>query len=56
MYDLIIIGAGPAGMSAAVYAARAELDFIVIEGSMMQGGQVLTTYDVDNYLGWHGWI
>lgn len=51
MYDLIIIGAGPAGMSAAVYAARAELNFIVIEGSMMQGGQVLTTYDVDNYLG-----
>lgn len=51
MYDLIIIGAGPAGLSAAVYAARAELDFIVIEGSMMQGGQVLTTYDVDNYLG-----
>ena len=31
MYDLIIIGAGPAGLSAAVYAARAELDFIVIE-------------------------
>lgn len=54
MYDLIIIGAGPAGMSAAVYAARAEFDFIVIEGSMMQGGQVLTTYDVDNYLGLPG--
>lgn len=54
MYDLIIIGAGPAGMSAAVYAARAELDFIVIEGSYMQGGQVLTTYDVDNYLGLPG--
>lgn len=54
MYDLIIIGAGPAGMSAAVYAARAELDFIVIEGSMMQGGQVLTTYDVENYLGLPG--
>lgn len=54
MYDLIIIGAGPAGMSAAVYAARAELNFIVIEGSMMQGGQVLTTYDVDNYLGLPG--
>lgn len=54
MYDLIIIGAGPAGLSAAVYAARAELDFIVIEGSMMQGGQVLTTYDVDNYLGLQG--
>ena len=41
-------------MTAAVYAARAELDFIVIEGSMMQGGQVLTTYDVDNYLGLPG--
>lgn len=54
MYDLIIIGAGPAGLSAAVYAARAELDFIVIEGSMMQGGQILTTYDVDNYLGLPG--
>ena len=54
MYDLIIIGAGPAGMSAAVYAARAELNFIVIEASMMQGGQVLTTYDVDNYLGLPG--
>lgn len=54
MYDLIIIGAGPAGMSAAVYAARADLSFIVIEGSMMQGGQVLTTYDVDNYLGLPG--
>ena len=54
MLDLIIIGAGPAGLSAAVYAARAELDFIVIEGSGMQGGQVLTTYDVDNYLGLPG--
>ena len=54
MYDLIIIGAGPAGMSAAVYAARADLSFIVIEGSMMQGGQILTTYDVDNYLGLPG--
>lgn len=54
MYDLIIIGAGPAGLSAAVYAARAELDFMVIEGSMMQGGQILNTYDVDNYLGLPG--
>ena len=54
MLDLIIIGAGPAGLSAAVYAARAELDFVVIEGSGMQGGQVLTTYDVDNYLGLPG--
>lgn len=54
MYDLIIIGGGPAGMAAAIYAARAELDFIVIEGSMMPGGQVLTTSDVDNYPGLPG--
>ena len=46
MYDLIIIGAGPAGMSAAVYAARAELDFIVIEAGAMAGGAVLTTYEL----------
>lgn len=54
MYDLIIIGGGPAGTAAAIYAARAELDFIVIEGSMMPGGQVLTTSDVDNYPGLPG--
>ena len=54
MYELIIIGGGPAGMAAAIYAARAELDFVVIEGSMMPGGQVLTTSDVDNYPGLPG--
>lgn len=52
--DLVIIGSGPAGLSAAVYAARAELDFIVIERSSVSGGQVLTTYEVDNYLGLPG--
>lgn len=51
MYDLIIIGAGPAGMAAAVYAARAELDFIVLEKEMMSGGQIINTYEVDNYPG-----
>lgn len=54
MYDLIIIGGGPAGLSAAVYAARAELNFIVIEGSGMCGGQIINTTDVDNYLGLMG--
>ena len=53
-FDLVIIGSGPAGLSAAVYAARAELDFIVIERSSVSGGQVLTTYEVDNYLGLPG--
>lgn len=51
MYDLIIIGSGPAGLSAAVYGKRAGLNLCVIEKSGMSGGQVLTTYEVDNYLG-----
>ena len=51
MYDLIIIGAGPAGLSAAVYAARAELKFLVLEKEMMSGGQIINTYEVDNYPG-----
>lgn len=51
IYDLVIAGSGPAGLSAAVYAARAALDFVVLESATMSGGQVLTTSDVDNYLG-----
>ena len=51
MYDIIIIGSGPAGLAAAIYAARAELNFIVIEQSMVSGGQVQQTYEVDNYPG-----
>ncbi len=54
MYDLIIIGSGPAGLSAAVYAKRAGLDALVMEKNPMSGGQVLTTYEVDNYLGMPG--
>jgi thioredoxin reductase (NADPH) len=54
MYDLIIVGAGPAGLSAAVYGRRAGLDLIVIEQKPMGGGQVLDTYEVDNYLGLPG--
>lgn len=51
MYDLIIVGAGPAGLAAAVYAARAELKFIVLEKEIMSGGQIINTYEVDNYPG-----
>lgn len=54
MYDLIIVGSGPAGLSAAVYGKRAGLDLIVIEKNPMSGGQVLNTYEVDNYLGMPG--
>lgn len=54
MYDLIIIGSGPAGLSAAVYGKRAGLDLLVLEKAPMSGGQVLNTYEVDNYLGMPG--
>lgn len=51
MYDLIIIGSGPAGLAAAVYGKRAGLNLLVIEEKPMSGGQVLNTYEVDNYPG-----
>lgn len=51
MKDLVIIGSGPAGLSAAVYACNACLDFVVIEKLPMSGGQVLNSYDINNYLG-----
>jgi thioredoxin reductase (NADPH) len=54
MYDTIIIGSGPAGLSAAVYGKRAGLNLLVIEKNPMSGGQVLNTYEVDNYLGLPG--
>lgn len=54
LYDVIIIGSGPAGLSAAIYGERARLDVLVIEKEMASGGQVLTTYEVDNYPGLPG--
>ena len=53
-YDLIIIGSGPAGLAAAIYAQRAKLDTIIIEENFVSGGQVVTTYEVDNYPGLPG--
>lgn len=52
--DLVIIGSGPAGLSAAVYAQRAMLDQVVIEKEMFSGGQIVTTDRIDNYLGLYG--
>ncbi len=49
-HRLIILGSGPAGYTAAVYAARANLDPILITG-LIQGGQLTTTTDVDNWPG-----
>ena len=49
IYDLIIIGAGPAGMTAAIYAARQKIKFLVL--SLDVGGQMSWSSDVDNYPG-----
>lgn len=54
IYDVIIIGSGPAGLAAAIYAQRAELNSIVIEKSGISGGQIINTYEVDNYPGTPG--
>ena len=48
LYDLIIVGAGPAGLSAGLYAGRATLDTLILEGDTV-GGQVTTTSVVYNY-------
>lgn len=53
-YDLIIIGSGPAGLSASIYGKRAGLNLLVLEKYPMSGGQILNTYEVDNYLGLPG--
>jgi len=49
-YDLIIIGAGPAGISASIYAQRAMLDFLFLE-KWLPGGEIANTYEVENYPG-----
>ena len=49
-YDVIIVGAGPAGMTAAVYASRANLSTVMIERGM-PGGQMANTEDVENFPG-----
>src|SRR5271165_2888865 len=47
-HQLIILGSGPAGYTAAIYAARANLNPVLITG-IAQGGQLMTTTDVDNW-------
>jgi len=51
VYDTIIIGAGPAGLSAAIYAARQKINFVVLTGDI--GGQTVWSTEVENYLGVH---
>ena len=50
MYDIIVVGAGPAGLTAAIYARRANKKVLVFEGKSY-GGQILNATDVDNYPG-----
>lgn len=54
MYDVVIVGSGPAGLSASIYAKRAGLKAVTLERNPMSGGQVLNTYEVDNYPGLPG--
>jgi len=51
VHDLIIIGSGPAGFTAAIYAARANLKPIVLASSVEMGGDLMTTTDVENFPG-----
>ena len=50
IYDTVIVGAGPAGITASIYAARKRMDFIVISKDI--GGQAALSGEMENYLGY----
>ena len=49
-YDLVIIGSGPAGMTAAIYGARADLKVLMLD-KLAPGGQIINTNEIQNYTG-----
>ena len=48
MYDIVIVGAGPAGLTAAIYGVRSRKKVLVLEANSY-GGQIVTTADIENY-------
>ena len=56
MYDIIIIGGGPAGLTAAIYASRAKLRAVVLERDTMGAGQIAVTEQVEIQLKYAGYI
>ena len=52
IYDLIIVGGGAAGLTAAVYASRGGLDFVLLDTASSMGSQITQTDDIDNYTGY----
>ena len=46
VYDMIIVGSGPAGLTAGIYGKRAGLKVVILESGFIQGGQIVNTYEV----------
>ena len=51
IHDLVIVGSGPAGYTAGIYAARAQLEPVLYEGSVTAGGALMNTTEVENFPG-----